>query len=126
MRQECWEPFPRRRLQRKPRVNDPGMHHGTCVKHVPRCMQGSLTCGAGENVPGIPGACATRNFAYLARGPLSPLLFFPSDHVKQRAEVHIDPNARFSDNRYDSKGRCHAKYDVIYVIIAINVCLAIL
>ena len=23
----------------------------------------------GENVPGIPGACATRNFAYLVRGP---------------------------------------------------------
>ena len=23
----------------------------------------------GENVPGIPGACAIRNFAYLARGP---------------------------------------------------------
>ena len=25
---------------------------------------------AGENVPGIPGACATCNFAYLVRGPL--------------------------------------------------------
>ena len=50
--------FPRRRFQRKPIVSDPGMHHGTCVTHVPWCMPGSLTCGDGENVPGIPGACA--------------------------------------------------------------------
>ena len=26
-------------------VNDPDMHHGTCVTHVPWCMPGSLTCG---------------------------------------------------------------------------------
>ena len=51
--------FPIRRLQRKPLVSDPGMHHGTCVTHVSWCMSGSLTCGGGENVPGIPGACAT-------------------------------------------------------------------
>ena len=50
--------FPRRRFQRKPLVSDPGMHHGTCVTHVPWCMSGSLTCGDGENVSGIPGACA--------------------------------------------------------------------
>ena len=50
--------FPRRRFQRKPLVGDPGMHHGTCVTHVPWCMSGSLACGDGENVPGIPGACA--------------------------------------------------------------------
>ena len=50
--------FPRRRFPRKPLVSDPGMHHGTCVTHVPWCMSGSLTCGDEENVPGIPGACA--------------------------------------------------------------------
>ena len=50
--------FPRRRFQRKPLVSDPGMHHGTCVTLVPWCMSRSLTCGDGENVPGIPGACA--------------------------------------------------------------------
>ena len=49
---------PHRRLQRKPLVSDPGMHHGTCVTHVPWCMSGSRTRGGGENVPGIPGACA--------------------------------------------------------------------
>ena len=47
-------------------VSDPDMHHGT---HVPWCMSGSLTHSGGENVPGIPGACAARNFTYLARGP---------------------------------------------------------
>ena len=26
-----------------PRVSDYGMHHGTCVAHVPWCMKGSLT-----------------------------------------------------------------------------------
>ena len=50
--------FPRRRFHRKSLVSDPGMHHGTCVTHVPWCMSESLTCGDGENVFGIPGACA--------------------------------------------------------------------
>ena len=57
-----------------PRVNDPGMHHGTCMTHLPRCMPGSLTNGFlwsqwRGNVPSIPGACAIRNFTYLVRGP---------------------------------------------------------
>ena len=57
-----------------PRVSDPDMHHGTCIAHVPRCMSGSLLSvsfdvGGGENVPGIPSACATCNFTYLIRGP---------------------------------------------------------
>ena len=59
------------RLQRKPLVSDPDMHHGTCVTHVPWCISGSLNRGGGENVPGIPGASATRNFSYLVRGPLN-------------------------------------------------------
>ena len=66
MRRECWERFSHHRLQRKPLVSDPGMHRGTCVTHVSWCMPGSLTRGGGENVP---GACPTRNFTYLARGP---------------------------------------------------------
>ena len=57
-----------------PRFSDPDMHHGTCVTDVPRCMPGSLTNGFlwspwRENVPGIPDACATRDFVYLVRGP---------------------------------------------------------
>ena len=48
--------FLRRRLQRKPLISDPGMHHGTSVTHVPWWMYGSLTRGGGENVPAMPGA----------------------------------------------------------------------
>ena len=54
----------------KPLVSNPYMHHDTCVKHVSWCISGSLTRGGGENVPGIPGACATRNFTYLVSGTL--------------------------------------------------------
>ena len=74
MRRECQERFPRHRLQRKPLVSDPGMHHGTSVTHVPWCILGSLIRGGGENIPGIPDACATPNFAYLVRGPLAELI----------------------------------------------------
>ena len=66
MRWDCRERYPRHWLQRKQLVSDPGMHLGTCVTHVPRCMSGSPTRVGGENVPGIPGA--NRNFMYLARG----------------------------------------------------------
>ena len=71
IRLECRERFPRHRLQTKPLVSDPDMHH------VPWCMSRSLTIGGGENVHGIPSACATRNFAYLARGPWVTLLTHP-------------------------------------------------
>ena len=49
-------------------------------------MSGSLIPGGGENVPGIPGACATRNFAYLVRGPSFYLWI---DHV-QRLESSLN------------------------------------
>ena len=53
-----------------PRVIDPDMHHGTCI------TLGSLTSGFlwsrwREKFPGIPSACATRNYTYLIRGPWS-------------------------------------------------------
>ena len=70
MRRKFRERFPRHWFQMKALISYPGMHPGTCVTHVPRCMSGSLISCGGENVPGIPGACATRNFTYLARGPL--------------------------------------------------------
>ena len=53
--------FPRRRLQRKPLVSDPGMHDAWCMSEL-------LNRGDGENVPGIPDAC-TCNFTHLVRGP---------------------------------------------------------
>ena len=69
MRCECPERFPRNQLQRKPLVSDHGMHHSTRVTHMQWCMPGSLT-RCGKKVAGIPGACATRNFTYLATDPL--------------------------------------------------------
>ena len=72
MRREYRERFPRNQLQKKPIASDLDMHHGMCVTHVPWCMSGSLTHGGVENVPGIPGACVTRNFTYLERGPWFP------------------------------------------------------
>ena len=71
MRRECRQRFPRHRFQRKLLVSGPGIHHGTCVTHVPWCMSGSLTRGGRGNIKGIPGACAIRSFAYLVRGPWS-------------------------------------------------------
>ena len=69
MRRKCRERFPHHQLQREPLVSDPGMHHGMCVTHVPWYMSGSLNRGGGENVPGIPSACTTCDFTYLARSP---------------------------------------------------------
>ena len=43
MRRECRERFPHIRIQRKPLVNNPGMHYGTCVTHLLWCMSASLT-----------------------------------------------------------------------------------
>ena len=68
---ECRDRFPRHRLQRKSLVSDPGLHDGMCVTHVLWCISGSLIRGGWENFPGIPDACPTRNFRYLARGPLT-------------------------------------------------------
>ena len=54
MRRECQERFTRHRLQKKPLLSYPGMHHGTCVTYVPWCMSGSLTRGGGETLPAFP------------------------------------------------------------------------
>ena len=57
MRREC-----------RNQVSDPSMYHGMChtcaVMHV-----GIANPQWRENIRGIPGACHTRNFTYLARGP---------------------------------------------------------
>ena len=89
MRRERRERFPCHRRQGKPLISDPDMHHHTCVTHVPWCMSGSLTRGGGENVPGIPGACATLNFTYLARGPWP----FWARHTKPASEFKWDLHA---------------------------------
>ena len=49
-------------------ISDPGMHHGTCVTHVVMHV-GIANPRWQRSVSGIPGAWATCNFTYLARGP---------------------------------------------------------
>ena len=34
------------RVKRKPLISDPGIHHGTCVTHMPWCIAGSVTRGS--------------------------------------------------------------------------------
>ena len=69
MRRECRERFPRHR----------GLATPTCItaRAWRTCRDAcrdhwqavSFEVGGGENVPGIPGAWANRNFTYLVRGP---------------------------------------------------------
>ena len=69
MRRECRECFPRHR----------GLAILTCITTRAwrtcrdacrdRYIAVSFEVGGGENLAGIPGTCATRNFTYLVRGP---------------------------------------------------------
>ena len=88
MCRECRERFPRHRLQMKPLGSDPGMYHGTCVTHVSWCMPGLLPDGGGENVPGIPGACAARTFTYLTRDPWYMLTLLTLRGSASWARIH--------------------------------------
>ena len=84
MRRECRERFPRHR----------GLAIPTCITaRAWRTCRGacrdrllvvSFEVGGWENVPGIPGACATRNFTYLARGPWAMV---HRRHTKQQRQV---------------------------------------
>ena len=74
------ERFFRRRLQMKPLISDPGMHHGTCAIHVVIHVR-IANPRWGKNVPGIPGACAARNCTYLVGGPLKGSLPWCKLHV---------------------------------------------
>ena len=91
MRRECRERLPHHRFQRKPLVSDPVMHHGTCVTHVPWCMSGSLTRGDGENVSGIPGACAPAILRIWQEAHAIDLL--------QKSHSVISHNAQFRNTR---------------------------
>ena len=76
-----------------PQVSNPDLHHGTCVTQVPWCMPGSLTrdfeVGGGGKVPGIPGACVTRNFTYLVRGSWAAFPA-PGDVLHRSAIIMIE------------------------------------
>ena len=106
MRRECREGFPRHKLQRKPLVSDPDMYHVTCVTSW--CMSGSLTRGGEENVPSIPGTCATRDFTYLKRGPLGEL------QMKQPWIIWLYLRGTWT---LQSSNRVHSAWDVHYVYL---------
>ena len=93
----------------------------------------ALPAVAGKMVPGIPGACATHNFTYLARGPLSrlmcvmkplsePMLRYwqldPKKANKQRVLMHGHQgwNVRH--------GLCHIymRYVYIYIWVVYSLC----
>ena len=87
MRWECRERFPRNRLQRKPLVSDPGMHHGTCVSHVSWCMSGSLTRGGGKK--GSQHSGRMRNPQFYVSGK-RPIRWYPgTSYPKQNASKII-------------------------------------
>ena len=111
MRREWRERFPRHRFQRKPLVSDPSMHHCTCVTHVPWCMSGSLTRGVGENVPVIPGACATRIFTYLARDPCTRHKRFDISNFQ----------TILYDEWYSFYSTISAWQDLVFLYVALNV-----
>ena len=119
MRRECRERFPRHRFQRKPLVSDPGMHHGTCVKHVPWCMSESLTDGGWENVPGIPGACATRNFAYLVRGPWTHGIHMKYDHDTTVLDMQENNTTMRKTHSSDMMLVLRAYYNIITLIFPV-------
>ena len=76
------------RLQRKPIVSDPSMHHGTCVTHVPWCMSGSLTRGGGKTFPAFstdmrPAILRIWQEAHLST-PLSSIFLFTDFLLEKR------------------------------------------
>ena len=84
MRRKCRERFPCH--QRKSQVRD----HARAVMHI-----GIANEQWWEYVPGIPGACATRNFTYLARRPCSGLtryihVFSTSFHISCLIKHHTN------------------------------------
>ena len=69
MRWECWERLPCHSglaIPKRIRARAWRTCRDACRD---RYLAVSLEVGGGENVPGIPGACATQDFAYLVRGP---------------------------------------------------------
>ena len=73
------------------------MHAGIANSRFP------LNLAAGGNVPGIPGACATRNYTYLVRGPrcmfnemcIKNIFMIIIDYITHRDRMaHIHANKR--------------------------------
>ena len=88
-----------------PPISDPDMHHGTRVKHVPWYMPGSLTNGLlwsrwRRKCSRHSGACATRNFGYLVRGPLIRLCKCLSQSIVGANQMSIKIQKISFNNEY--------------------------
>ena len=71
MRRECRERFPCQLTLAIPTCITARAWHTCRDAWQDRQLAVSFEVSGGENVPGIPGACATHNFTYLAWGPLA-------------------------------------------------------
>ena len=100
MHRECLGRFSRHRLQRKSLVS--ALHASRHVRHARVVMHvGIANPRCGENVPGIPGACATRNFPYLVRGPwrLSRNYIIHESHVLNFCLLFVGKYYQLLSNR---------------------------
>ena len=94
MSRGCRERFPRHRFQRKPLVSDPGMHHGTCVTHVPWCMSGIANLRWRGKRSRHSRRMRNPQFTYLVRGPLcfdtGRFYQYPSGLLQCQSDNHGD------------------------------------
>ena len=83
-------------------------------------MPGSLTSGVRENFPGIPGACATGNVTYLAKGPSVRQVVASVWHGTHTVPPFVCPY-----NRKDSQGEMfmkHTKMSLFVCFVLSNIC----
>ena len=89
MRRKCRESFPHHRLQRKPLVSDPDMHHGTCVTHVPWCMSVSLNRGSGGKRSRHSRRMRNQQFYVSGKRPMASQNPDNSKTTKKTSKLHI-------------------------------------
>ena len=83
-------------------------------------MSGSLIRGGGENVPGFTGACATRNFAYLVRGPWNPWGITIPCQTYVYHHYYDHDRDQHDDYQHDKDKNDHDDHDNDYIIIITN------
>ena len=110
----------------KPLVSDPGMHHGTCVSHVPWCMSGLLAPDGGKTFPAFP-AHAHLQFSISCKRPIAKLvkIVYGQKIWEMLNSIHTG-NAK-NDNFYFSnylqifvKTFCRTLWMIIYHFLCIS------
>ena len=82
MHREFREGFPRHRLQRNRLLAIPACITTRASRTCRDACRDRKTRDGRENVPGIPGACASRNFMHLVRDPLTVrILYLMASHT---------------------------------------------